>query len=304
MEAIVITAEFILLLLKAHYIVLIATYKLFVPNAEKSVKGEIVLITGTGHGIGKELALQYASQSATVVCWDINEKTNQETVKKIAQLGYTKAHAYVCDVTNRVQVKEMTKRVQEEVGDISILINNAGIMPSHLLLQHTPIEIERTININLVAHFWTLQAILPIMIKNNRGHIVAISSVAGLGGFENNVPYCASKWAVRGMMEALDRELRINPNCQIKLTTIYPYMVDTGLCKRPEIRFTNNMPVLSPRCVSEHIMSAQRRAMREISIPRYFLPLGYVLRLYPDKVKYLTQDILNTCVGSDLETEI
>jgi len=299
-QIIQILGEFFLYWLKVHGAIVVAIYRLFVPKPEKSVKGEIVLITGAGHGIGKELALQYASQGATVVCWDINEKNNKETVKEIDKLGYPKAHAYVCDVANRNNVNQVAKKVQDEVGDISILINNAGIMPCHLFLQHTPDEIERIININVMAHFWILQAILPIMQKNNNGHIMALSSCAGLAGIKNLVPYCASKWAVRGMMEALDNELRMDPKCQIKLTTIYPYIVDTGLCKRPKVRFANSMPILNPRSVAEYIMSAQRREIKETTIPRHLLSVGNWLRLFPDDVKDLTQGFFESYVDSDL----
>lgn len=82
-----------------------------------------------------------------------------------------------------------------------------------------------------------LEAFLPSMIEKNHGHIVALSSMAGQMGLENLVPYCASKHAVRGLMDALRVELRaINPSSRIKLTTICPYIVDTGLCPDPKIR--------------------------------------------------------------------
>jgi len=292
--------EIILLLLKVFWVIGEALFRLVVPVVEKSVKGEIVLITGAGHGIGKELALQYASQGATVVCWDINEKTNHETVKEISKLGYPKAHAYVCNVSNRNNVMDVAKKVQKEVGDISLLINNAGIMPCHSFLEHTVEEIERIMNINVMAHYWILQAFLPAMIKNNHGHIVALSSCAGIVGLRNLVPYCASKFAVRGMMEALFQELRVDPKCQIKGTVIYPYMVNTGLCKKPKMRFQNLMPVLSPEEVAKYIMSAQRRDVLETTIPRSLLSINYYARLFPVKVGILVNDFMDAYVESDL----
>jgi NADP-dependent 3-hydroxy acid dehydrogenase YdfG len=76
------------------------------------------------------------------------------------------------------------------------------------MLQHTEGEIRKTIEINVIAHFWMFQAFLPTMIEHNRGHIVALSSMAGIMGFQNLVPYCGSKFAVRGIMEAMSEELR------------------------------------------------------------------------------------------------
>lgn len=104
----------------------------------------------------------------------------------------------------------------------------------------------------------------------NRGHIVSISSMAGLMGIPNLVPYCASKYAVRGYMEALHEELRLeNPRNQIKTTCIYPYMVDTGLCKKPKIRYGNLMPLRSPKEVANKILEAQTKGTLEVTIPSY-----------------------------------
>jgi all-trans-retinol dehydrogenase (NAD+) len=115
-------------------------------------------------------------------------------------------------VTDREKVLETGAKVLKEVGDVTILLNNAGIMPSHDFLQHTETEIRNIVNINVVAHFWMFQAFLPKMIENNRGHIVAMSSMAGIMGFQNLVPYCGSKFAVRGIQEALSEELRCKTN--------------------------------------------------------------------------------------------
>lgn len=151
------------------------------------------------------------------------------------------------DVTNREKVLEAGSKVLSEIGVVTILVNNAGIMPSHEFLKHTEGEIRKTIEINLVSHFWMFQAFLPKMIERNSGHIVALSSMAGVMGFQNLVPYCGSKFAVRGVQEALSEELRCQSKgkSNIKFTTIFPYMVDTGLCKKVKIRFEKYMPMLN-----------------------------------------------------------
>lgn len=133
-----------------------------------------------------------------------------------------------CDVSNREEVFKVAEKVREEVGHVTILINNAGIMPCRTIMNYTPEEIKRIFDINVLAHFWvsffekiavpieipfvllllfgclrlislqTTQAFLPSMIQRNHGHIVALSSMAGFIGLANLVPYCASKFAVRG----------------------------------------------------------------------------------------------------------
>lgn len=105
----------------------------------------------------------------------------------------------------------------KEVGDVTILVNNAGIMPQHEILNHTEKEIRMIYEINTIAHCWMFQAFLPKMIEKNRGHIVALSSIAGMTGLNNLVPYCGSKFAVRGTQEALLEELRQHSNGQSKV---------------------------------------------------------------------------------------
>ncbi|XP_076168921.1 short-chain dehydrogenase/reductase family 16C member 6-like isoform X1 [Ptiloglossa arizonensis] len=283
---VLILADVLLLLLKTLYYIGEGIYRLFVPVEEKNVAGEIVLVTGAGHGIGKELALKYASLGATVVCWDLNQQGNDETVNEIKELGGTKAYGYKCDVSNREEVFSVAERVREEVGNVTILINNAGIMPCRAFMDHTPEDIKRIFDINVLAHCWTVQAFLPNMIQQNHGHIVALSSIAGFIGLANVVPYCASKFAVRGLMEGLNEELRtMNKEkiSNINFTTIYPYMVDTGLCKKPRIRFPSFMAVVSPKEAVVEIVKAQRQNIRELSIPTHWLYVNGFLRCFPEK---------------------
>ncbi|XP_066581195.1 short-chain dehydrogenase/reductase family 16C member 6-like isoform X2 [Prorops nasuta] len=289
----------VVLLLKILYYIGESIYRFFVPLEEKSVAGEIVLITGAGHGIGRELALRYASLGATVVCWDLNPQGNEETVNEIKKLGGTAAHAYQCDVSNREQVRETAERVKQEVGNVTILVNNAGIMPCHAFLDHTPEEIRKIFDINVLAHFWMLQAFLPSMIDKNHGHIVALSSMAGLLGIANLVPYCASKFAVRGLMESLSEELRCTAsgrNMNIKFTTIYPYMVDTGLCKKPKIRFPSIMALVPPQEAAAEIIRAQRRDYTEVSIPSIWLSVNTSLRNLPEKSLIQVKDFFDSGV--------
>ncbi|XP_059619278.1 epidermal retinol dehydrogenase 2 [Phlebotomus argentipes] len=300
--AIVLIFDLCVIFAQWTYFVFEGIYQLFKPPTEKSVSGDIVLITGTGHGIGRELALQYSALGATVVCWDINEEGNKETVSEIrARKG--KAHAYVCDVSRRDAILEVAKKVKTEVGTVTILVNNAGIMPCHPFLQHSEAEIRKIFDINVLAHFWMMQAFLPDMIKNH-GHIVSLSSMAGIVGLQNLVPYCGSKFAVRGLAEAMNEELRMQGMVEkIKFTTIYPYMVDTGLCKKPYMRFKNLMKLIRPDEAAAAIISAQRRELVEASIPKYLLYLNGFTRLFPIKCGVLLKDFFNSGVHSDLTEE-
>lgn len=299
-NVLLILVDLVVFWVKAAVNIVMSIVHLVVPPEPEDVSRDVVMITGAGHGMGKCLALQYAALGSTVVCVDINEKTNSETVAEVKRLGGN-AFGFGLDVTNRAQILDVTKQIKEKVGVVTILVNNAGIMPTHPLLQQTEAEIRKTFEINVMAHFWLIQALLPDMIAKNRGRIVALSSIAGLVGFKNLVPYCGTKYAVRGIMEALAEELRADPRKpDIRFTSIYPYMVDTGLCKRPHTRFPELMKMVKPDEAAAAIIDAQRRGLVEASIPKYLLYLNTFMRNFPLKNGQLLGDFLDTGLNSDL----
>jgi len=300
-NAFILALDLVFLLAKFWLNTIIAIFKTIRGIEERDVSNDTVLITGTGHGIGKELALQYSALGSTVVCWDINEQLNQETVKLIKSRG-GKAYGYTVDVTSREKVLEVGSKVLEDIGDISILVNNAGIMPQHEILKHSEAEVRKMYEINVFAHYWLFQAFLPKMMKKNEGHIVALSSIAGVVGLNNLVPYCGSKFAVRGSMESLAEELRAHSDgkSKIKFTTVCPYMVDTGLCKKVKIRFENFLRLLKPSEVAAAIISAQRRGIEELTVPRYMYYLNLYLRLFPTEASCHVRDFFDSGVESDM----
>lgn len=114
------------------------------------------------------------------------------------------------------------------------------------------------------------------------------------------MPYCGSKFAVRGYMEALAHELNAeNAKTKIKLTSIYPYAIDTGLFKKFTARFPKLMPVLEPKDAASQIIKAQRKGLQEASVPRDLRHINNYLRIYPQPAAKLVGDFLNAYVVSD-----
>jgi len=298
-NVIILIADIIVLLTTWLYLTLESMLRTIIPVQEADVTGDIVLVTGSGHGIGKQLALQYAKCGAIVVCVDINDQSNKETVKEIKARG-GKAYPYVCDVTSREKCFELAAKIKCDVGVVSILVNNAGIMPALTILQQSEQDIRRTFDINVMAHLWLIQSFLPGMIDQKKGHIVALSSIAGIAGLRNIVPYCGSKFAVRGLMEALSEELRPK-NVNVKCTVVYPYMVDTGLCKKPYIRFKSLMKLLTPNEVAENIIKAQRRGLDNVTVPKSLMYVNNIARLFPTDCGRLLSDFLDSGVESELQ---
>ncbi|CAG9796330.1 unnamed protein product [Diatraea saccharalis] len=270
-------------------------YEFFVPPEPKSVKGEIILITGSGHGMGRETALRLGNLGGIVICVDINAENNQETVDMIKE-DKGKAHPYVCDVTDREAVNALAEKVRREVGEVTMLVNNAGIMPCKPLLQHSEKEIRSVFEVNILAHHWLVQAFLPSMMERNHGHIVGLSSMAGVVGLRNLVPYCATKFAVCGFMEALHEELREDPRdfSGIKLTVICPFIIDTGLCKKPRVKYPSLIKILTPGEAADKIVDAIRRNYHEITIPSSLYYINQMCRTMPRRVPLYLKDFLDS----------
>lgn len=120
--------------------------------------------------------------------------------------------------------------MQQTIGDITILVNNAGIMPCKSFFKHSPQELENLFKVNVFGNFWTLRAFVPKMMEMNRGHIVTLCSAAGLIPVRNLAPYCGSKHAIHGVVEGLkDEFLSMEVPPKINFTTVYPFSCNTGL---------------------------------------------------------------------------
>ncbi|XP_061388042.1 17-beta-hydroxysteroid dehydrogenase 13 [Musca vetustissima] len=290
--------EIVVFFVKFWYATVEGFIRGFMKKEEVDVNGKFVFITGTGHGIGKNLALQYSALGAKIICVDVNEANNTATVKEIKQSGGV-AFGYTCDVTNREAIFALYEQIKKEHGFVEVIVNNAGIMPCRPLFELNEKEIRLMYEINVLAHFWILQAFLPDMVAQNKGHVVALSSCAGLFGLPNLVPYCGTKFAVRGLMQAMHEELRkSNKDTQIKFTTIYPYMVDTGLCKNPRFRFSW-MKLVDPKEAAASIIEAQRTGLEEASVPRHFLYSEKVGRIWPTKAMRIANDFVEAYVDPD-----
>lgn len=128
----------------------------FVPKSlrYKSVENEVVLITGGGSGLGRLLAVRFARLGAKVVVWDLNQSGIDETCRLVKQLGREPAAGYTCDVSDRNAVYETANRVRQEVGPVTILVNNAGIVSGKRFLEVPDEKIIKTFEVNAISHFW------------------------------------------------------------------------------------------------------------------------------------------------------
>ena len=249
-------------------------YSLVVSPPQKSLAREVAVVTGAGLGIGRELSKQLAVLGVRVACWDVKGEEARAVAEEINETG-GEAIAVTVDVSDKEAVKEAAQKTISLLGHVTILVNNAGIMPCKPLLTFSDQELEKQFSVNVFSHFWTIRQFLPRMLQQDHGHIVAMSSVAGLNGAANLTPYCSTKFAVRGLMDSLYHELRGLPTCHnIKLTTVMPYVVTTGLAKNPTSRFMSIIPFTTPLEAAQITIKAVRREEEHVFVPP-FLRMSY-----------------------------
>lgn len=167
--------------------------------------GKVVIITGAGAGIGKETALLFSREGAKIVVADIDEKGGKETEAQIKKTG--EGFFFKLDVTNREQIKRMVEETLRKYDRIDVLINNAGIVQDALIRKMTEQQWDRVININLKGVFNCIQAVVNVMIDQEKGTIINASSIVGLYGNFGQTNYAATKAGVIGMTKALAKEL-------------------------------------------------------------------------------------------------
>jgi len=168
-------------------------------------KNRVALVTGAAMGIGREIALQFANEGASLVLFDLSEKVH-DVVDEAKKLG-VEALGVIGDVSRRVDVEKLVLEAVRVFGKIDILVNNAGIYPFKPFLEMSEDDWDRVINVNLKGTFLVTRQVAPLMVKQNYGRIINISSIAGLVGFPALTHYCASKAGIIGFTRALALEL-------------------------------------------------------------------------------------------------
>ncbi|XP_048365457.1 estradiol 17-beta-dehydrogenase 11-like [Sphaerodactylus townsendi] len=253
---------FILIILYSY---LEAFVKLFIPAKRKLVTGEIVLITGAGHGLGRATAYEFAKHRSIVVLWDINKAGIEETAAECGRLGAT-AYPFVVDCSKKEEIYCAAEKVKRQIGDVSILMNNAGVITTTDLLSTEDHDIEKIFEVNILAHYWTSKAFLPAMMENSHGHIITVASAVGHIVAPFIVPYCSSKFAAVGLHRALTMELSALKKNGVQTSCVCPMFINSDFVKNPSSRL---MPPLEPEQVAKQVMEGILTNQSMIFIPPF-----------------------------------
>jgi NAD(P)-dependent dehydrogenase (short-subunit alcohol dehydrogenase family) len=225
----------------------------------RSLAGSVVAITGGARGIGRATAAALIAQGARVAIGDIDAALAEQTADELR--GGTIGLAL--DVTDRASFAAFLDQVEDRLGPLDVLINNAGIMPIGPFVEESDATAERMIDINLVGVIYGSKLALERFVPRRRGHLVQIASAAGKMGFAGGVTYCATKHAVVGLSEGLRAELR---DTGVQISVVMPVVVNTELGSGlPE---TRGFKAVQPEDVAGEIVEALQTGRFEVYVPR------------------------------------
>ena len=242
-------------------------------------KNKIVLITGASSGIGKQTALEFAKKGANLILV-ARRKDKLELVAKELEKFHTIILVCQCDVSNKDQVKEMSKTVLEKFGTVDILVNNAGFAIFGPVSDLSIDEIESQMETNYFGMIYCIKNFLPTMLNKKSGHIVNVASVAASFGLPGIASYCASKFAMLGFSEGLKHELK---NTGIGITVVSPIMVRTNFFDHSSFeKIPKYSPTsLSSKTVANAILKASNSPRLEIIVPSVVRSAVWMKNTFP-----------------------
>jgi NADP-dependent 3-hydroxy acid dehydrogenase YdfG len=225
----------------------------------RSLHGNVVAITGGGRGIGRAMARALAAQGARVAVCDLDGDTAAAVA---AELGGD-AIGLAVDVTDHAALVAFVDTVEERLGPLDVMINNAGIMPVSPLVDEDDTSIGRQLELNLRAVIVGTREAMRRMIPRGGGHIVNVASVAGRIGFPHLATYCATKHGVVGLSEAVRAELR---GSGVEVSVIMPSLVNTELTSG--VRQARGVKTIEPEDVADAVVAALQSPRFDVFVPR------------------------------------
>jgi len=220
-----------------------------------NLSDKVAIVTGSGQGIGRAIALKLAEVGATIVVNDISEAT--ETVAEEIKAMKRQSLAIKADVSSAEDVAGMVETTMATYGRIDILVNNAGITRDHLLLRMTDDDWNNVLKVNLNSVFLCTRAVLRHMVKQRWGRIVSIASVVGVVGNPGQANYAATKAGIIGFTRTVAKEVASRG---ITANAIAPGFIETGMTQQLEEKWQQELkkqiPVGyfgSPRDVAEAV---------------------------------------------------
>ena len=192
----------------------------------KLLEGDTALITGASRGIGKAIALKFASEGANIAFTDLNRNENMEATEKELEALGVKAKGYASNAADFAQTETVVNDVKNDFGSIDVLVNNAGITKDGLMMRMSEAQWDAVINVNLKSAFNFIHAVLPIMMRQRSGSIINMASVVGVHGNAGQSNYAASKAGLIALAKSIAQEVGSRG---IRANAIAPGFIETAM---------------------------------------------------------------------------
>jgi NAD(P)-dependent dehydrogenase (short-subunit alcohol dehydrogenase family) len=236
-------------------------------------KKEVVLVTGGAGGIGGKIVQLFAERGIKVVVLDVIDMTFSTPAN---------VHYYKCDITSTETLSKVAAQIRADVGEPTVVINNAGVARGKTVLNSTEKDVRFTFEVNTLAHYWMAHEFLPAMVKRNHGMIVTVASIAAYMTVPNMVDYGSSKAAAHSFHEGLTAELKTRYNAP-KVRTV---IVNQGYTKTPLFQGYRNdagfmIPSLEPETVAEAVVrKVLSGTSGQVLVPEFCTTMPF-MRTYP-----------------------
>ena len=210
----------------------------------KRLNGRIALVTGAGRGIGQSIALRLAQEGASVIVNDIIKKNAESVAENIKKIGQDSLAIYA-DISKPEDVRQMFEQIKTRFGSLDILVNNAGCTQNVSVLEMKDEDWDRILKINLYGVFYCSKAAIKLMIPNNYGKIVSISSVAGKqgGGVWGAAHYSAAKAGIIGFTKKLAKEVAQN---NITVNAVAPGVIEIPIENKKRLKVKADVAKKTP----------------------------------------------------------
>jgi short-subunit dehydrogenase len=249
------------------------------------VQNKVIIVTGGGSGMGRELVLNLLSKNAKVIAIDINQNSLQETIT-LAGTNKDNLTILIVDITSKAGVEALFEKAIAQFGFVDGIINNAGIIQPFIKVNELNYEaIERVMNVNFYGTLYTTKIFLPHFLTRPEAHIVNVSSMGGFLPVPGQVIYGASKAAVKLLTEGLHSELA---DTNVKVTVVFPGAVNTNIVKnsglsntQPSSTEKKSMKILSSAKAAQIIIDAIESNQYRVLVGKDAKFMDFIYRLKP-----------------------